>query len=378
MATPDEVLLAAADDIGIDQVGDLPVERAEITREFMEAALSEAFPGVRLDGVTVDDAHHGFSTVWRVHLDADEAQYAAGLPRRVMLKGQFEAATRARKKNTTNVSLWMEYHGYQFLPELGLNIPRVFFKALQQKRQQVCIVMEDLTLRGARLCRGLSPNSPEQVRRRLTALADLHARTWGGAEVEDGGRYGGLPINGARIMDDFLDDAGYHREGWYEYAALPRGQACPVRFQDYDWARRAMQYAARLSDSLPQCVIHGDTHLGNCYEDADGAPGFFDSLLRREPGISEACYHIVNALDPIDRRAHDRDLIAHYRAELAARGVAVPPLAEMMEQYAGFIIVNFVTFIVNEAFYHSEAFNTAHAVRAAVAMMDHDVWGMVG
>lgn len=377
MATPDAILLAAADDIGNERVGDLPIEREEITRAFVEAALSEAFPDIRLNAIRVEDAHHGFTTVWRVHLDADPAQHAAGLPPRVMLKGQFEAATRARKKNTTNVSQWMEYHGYEYLPELGLNVPKVFFKALQQKRHQICCIMEDLTLRDVRLQRGLSPNSPQQVRRRLTALAELHARTWDSPECAKGGRYGHLPINGARIMDDFLDDAGHGRDGWYEYAALPRGQACSVRYHDYDWSRRAMQYAARMSDSLPQCVIHGDTHLGNLYEDADGTPGFFDSLLRREPGISEACYHIVNALDPIDRRQHDHALVAHYRDELIARGIEVPGFEEMMHQYAAFIIVNYVTFIVNEAFYHTEQFNTAHAVRAAVAMMDHNVQGFV-
>ena len=188
MATPDEILLKAAEDMNTERVGDLPVEREEITREFVETALSEAFPGIRLNSIRVDDAHHGFTTVWRVHLDADAAQHAAGLPTRVMLKGQFEARTRARKKNTTNVSQWMEYYGYEYLPELGLNVPQVFFKALQQKRHQICCIMEDLTLRDARLCRGLSPNSPQQVHRRLTALADLHARTWGSPEVADDGR----------------------------------------------------------------------------------------------------------------------------------------------------------------------------------------------
>jgi hypothetical protein len=215
------------------------------------------------------------------------------------------------------------------------------------------------------------------VRRVLTSLAALHATTWESPELDDGGRYAVFPRNGATMFADYIEHAGYDQAEWERYVARPRGMACSVRFHDYDWLLRALHHAGKLSDELPNCIVHGDTHLGNLYEDPDGTPGFLDSLARREAGIMEATYHICNAMDPMDRRRSERDLIAHYRDELSRHGVKVQSLDDMMYQFAIFAIVNYVTFIVNEPAYQTEAFNTAHASRANILMLDHNTYGLV-
>ncbi|HTH27338.1 MAG TPA: phosphotransferase [Sphingobium sp.] len=362
---------------GNQDIGALPIEQEAITKELLEKALCGSFPGVKLDSFRIEDVHHGFSTVLRVHLTPAADSSASGLPASVILKGGFESHTRNRGKDFTYLSLEMEFHAFEMLPELGLNMPKVFSKYLDRENAQMVILMEDLTLAKVRFQRGLSPNNAQQVARRLTALADLHSRTWGSPELKEGGKYGGLPKNGATMFLDYLDHANYDQGEWDNYMSRPRGQACPVRFQDYDWLKRYVKYTADMSDGLPNCVIHGDTHLGNLYEEADGTPGFFDSLARQEPGISEATYHICNALDPIERRKHERDLVAHYRSELIARGIKVPSQWEMMHQYAAFLSLNYLTFAVNENHYQTEAFNTAHAVRAAMAIMDNNAYDLV-
>lgn len=358
-------------------IGALPVELSEITPEVLNSALSRRFQDPRIKSLRIDEAHHGFSTVLRVHLEADPSSHAAGLPTSIMLKGQFEEASKKRGREFTYKSLEMEYHAYSILPGLGLNMPEVFFKQMDPERKQMMILMEDLTLRNVHFQRGLEPNTPSQVRRRLTSLADFHSRSWGSPDLDESGKYRFLPGNGATMFVDYLDHAGFDLAEWESYISLPRGQACPKRFLDYDWMRRILLYAGEISDSSPNCLIHGDTHLGNLYEDADGTPGFFDSLTRREHGLLEATYHICNALDPIDRRDHERELIAHYRNELIQRGVAMPSLAETMLQYAAYLSVNLVTFLVNHPTYQTESFNTAHAVRAAVAMMDNNSYDVV-
>jgi hypothetical protein len=176
---------------------------------------------------------------------------------------------------------------------------------------------------------------------------------------------------------EYLEHGGFTDEEFAKFREMPRVQACPVAMHDYDWIKRMMVYTAALSESIPNCVIHGDTHLGNLYEEADGTPGFFDSLARQEPGISEATYHICNALDPKVRRENERDLIAHYRGELHKRGVAVPNLHEMLHQYTAFLSLNLITFFVNPNHYQTEAFNTAHAVRAAMAMLDNNAFDLI-
>lgn len=359
------------------EIGALPVEISEITVDLLRAGLADAFPQADISGFRIEEVHHGFSTILRVHLEADDSTFAAGLPRSIILKGGFEEFTRERGRDFTYHSLVWEYQAYQMLPELGLHMPQVYSQHLDQERQQMVILMEDLALRNVRFQRGLNPNNAEQVARRLTALADFHSRTWDCEDLKEGGKYGGLRRNGAQMFLEYLVHGGFTDEEYAKFRELPRIQACPVEMQDYDWIKRIMAYTAELSDSIPNCVIHGDTHLGNLYEEADGTPGFFDSLARQEPGISEATYHICNALDPKVRRENERDLIAHYRNELQKRGVAMPNFHEMMHQYTAFLSLNLITFFVNPNYYQTEAFNTAHAVRAAMAMLDNNAFDLI-
>ena len=67
-----------------------------------------------------------------------------------------------------------------------------------------------------------------------------------------------------------------------------------------------------LEASEPMCLIHGDTHLGNLYIEADGTPGFFDAQVARAPWHLEVSYHIVCALDIADRKALEQALFVHY------------------------------------------------------------------
>ncbi len=366
-----------ADLSDLNDVGPLPTRLQEISIDLLNKGLAHSFPGAVIKGFRLEEVHHGFSTVIRVHLEPDSTSRAANLPPSIILKGGFEEATRKRGRDYTYMSLEMEYQAYKLLPTLGLHMPQVFFLALDPVRLQMIILMEDLLLRKVNFGHGLKPYSPAQVSRRLTTLAAFHARTWDSPELKTESRYGVLPKNGAAMFVGYIEHAGYDEATWDRYIAMPRGMACPVKFHDRDWMIRSLNYAAALSDSLPNCVVHGDTHLGNVFEELDGTPGFFDSLPRREAGMMETTYHICNALDPVDRRKHDRDLIAHYRGELSRHGIKVRSLNDMMHEFATYLTINYVTFIVNEPTYQSESFNTVHAVRAAIAMMDHNTYDIV-
>jgi len=359
------------------EVGALPLEIDEIRIDLVRTGLAERFPQAVVNGFRIEEVHHGFSTILRVHLDADEASFAEGLPRSVILKGGFEEFTRERGRDFTYRSLAMEFHAFKMLPELGLNMPQVFFQHLDTEGKQMVILMEDLKLRGVRFQNGLEPNNADQVARRLVALADFHSKTWDSEELKQGGKYGSLERNGAQMFLDYLVHGGFTDEEFAKFRAMPRVQACPVAMHDYGWIKRLIAYTADLSDAIPNCVIHGDTHLGNLYEEEDGTPGFFDSLARQEPGISEVTYHICNALDPKVRRENERDLIALYRNALKERGVTVPSYHEMLHQYTAFLSLNLITFFVNPNNYQTEAFNTAHAVRAGMALLDNNAFDLI-
>jgi hypothetical protein len=355
----------------------LPLQLEEITPDFLTAALAESFPGATVRNFEIVDAHHGFTTVVRLRLDVDEAARAAGLPQTIMLKGGFEAFTRGKARDFSILPLGMEVNAYRAVPKLGLNMPACYFAAFDPERAQMIILMEDLAARTVTFGHGLRPYTPEQVRRRLTSLAAFHARTWDSPELKAGGRFAHFPSNGCAMFRDYMKHAGYTAQEWLRYCAMPRGAAVSTAFHDFAWLSLALEHMASLSDALPNCLVHGDTHLGNLYEEADGTPGFFDALPRREAPMIEVAYHITNALDPADRRRCDKDLVAHYRAELLRHGVPAPGLDDLLFQFASFLPNGFVTFMVNESSYQTESFNTAHTARYSAAMLDHDTKAVV-
>ena len=62
----------------------------------------------------------------------------------------------------------------------------------------------------------------------------------------------------------------------------------------------------------PQTVIHGDTHIGNLFDD-HGVTGFLDwGLVVVSTALRDVSYFLNMCLSVEDRRAYDADLIRHY------------------------------------------------------------------
>ena len=136
--------------------------------------------------------------------------------------------------------------------------------------------------------------------------------------------------------------------------------------------RDALERLVILSARLPHVVIHGDTHLGTLYVDPDGTPGFFDAQPHRAPAMVETSYHICGALDPMDRRRWERDLVGHYLDALRANGVEPPSIDEAMSHYAAFLAFGFCIFLINDTHFQTSAINTAYVARFSAAMIDNN------
>jgi hypothetical protein len=345
----------------------LPLTLDEIDRDWLTAALRTRAPDVGLRGFEVLGVDHGTCTKVRLRLDLDEAGLRAGIAERVILKGGFEPHSRAMPyMHQAEVNSYRDV-----LPTLKLPSPACYFAAFSPERAQGIVIIEDLTARGVSLCHPLRPNTPGQAARRLTELARFHAQTWDSVELQPGGRWSYLPVlTEAGHLAAFLEP-----ETWARFVALPRGWAASIYFHDRAWMAEALERLRILSRELPQAVLHGDTHLGNLYVEPDGTPGFFDSVPHRGAAIGEVAYHLGGALDPIDRRSTERDLVRFYLDELQRHGVAAPPLEDAMRQYAAFLAFGFCIFMVNDAVWQPESINTAYTARFSAAMADNDTIG---
>ena len=79
------------------------------------------------------------------------------------------------------------------------------------------------------------------------------------------------------------------------------------------------------NDAEPRTVIHGDTHIGNCYLLPDGSGGLLDwQLMRIANWANDVAYTLMTALDIDERRKGERDLLQVYLEELGRLGVEPP------------------------------------------------------
>jgi len=302
----------------------------------------------------------------RLRLERDATASDAGIPELVVVKGGFLEHGRELEKMHLR-----EVRGYRdVFPDVPLHTPRCFFADFDAERRQGIVVMEDLVERGVEFCHASRPQSISQVARRLSALAAFHARTWDSPELAPGGKWGDL-VDFFDVMRGFFDKYT-SAEHWQRFVRAPRGAATSVRFHDRDWMIDGWTRVSRFGQSLPQCVLHGDVHLGNLYVDTDGTPGFFDPLASRGPGMLEVAYHVSASLDAADRPGQDGALVCHYLDELRRNGVDPPPVDEALRQYAVFLIYGLFIWLTTESHYQAETVNTANAARVSAAMIDFD------
>jgi hypothetical protein len=356
--------------LGIDSdrpsIGPLPITVDEITPEWLTLALRTRAPDVTVRAFEVVDVVDTTTTKARLRLDRDAAAVDAGIPELVIVKGGFQPHGRELAKMHLR-----EVRAYRdVFPRVPLRTPACFFADYDAERLQGIVIMEDLVARGAEFCHATKPQSLEQVARRLSALAAFHASTWDSPDLRPGGLWGDL-VDFFDVMRGFFDKYT-SPEHWSRFVNAPRGAATSVRFHGREWMVDGWTRVTRFGQSLPQCVLHGDVHLGNLYIDADGAPGFFDPLASRGPGMLEVSYHVSASIDLADRARWERDLVEHYLDELRAHGAAPPSVDEAMRQYAVFLLYGLFIWMTTESHYQSEVVNTANAARVSAAMIDHD------
>lgn len=105
----------------------------------------------------------------------------------------------------------------------------------------------------------------------------------------------------------------------------PRAQAVAAGLRSRERMQAALQALESTRAAAADTLVHGDTHPGNLYLEADGMPGFLDAQVRRSPWVQDVAYHITASLDLADRPRWEEALLAHYLRCLARHGVAAAP-----------------------------------------------------
>ena len=258
-------------------------------------------------------------------------------------------------------SLLGEASFYRHLqPDLGVRTPQPHYTGIDPATNRGLIVMDDILTLGGRILDASEPYAVATCRDTLGQLALLHAKTWGDEQWD----VDWLAPRVALMADIFPTDTlqGLLDDG--------RGPDLPAVLRDAPTLQAAMHQTARLPLT---CVLHGDTHSGNAYLDAEGSAYWFDwQVVQRGHWSVDVAYHLGTVLSIEDRRAHEVELLEHYLAELAAHGVAAPSFAEAWDAYTlGFTWGYFLWTITRIS---SRAVVLLHIPRLGAALTDHDTF----
>ena len=304
----------------------LPLDVDDLTAEWFGAVL-----GREVTGVEVLDRSSGTTGRARVALTGDP-----GVPASVFVKlAPFDERQRAF---VTAVGMGVaEARFYRDLaPEIPVRIPGVWFA--DTEGDAYVMVLADLVAAGCRFPHPKDDDIAWRARDIVEQMAALHGRFWESPRFDPGGDLAWLAPKGT-------GGAGGGAK-FVQMAVDTLGDRLPEEFH-----RLADIYLARNDDiaklwnSGPRTLVHGDPHLGNLYVDpADGnGTGFLDwAMIGRSPGLRDVAYVLCNSIPATVRAESERALLDRYCELLADAGVDLGT-DTAWEQYRLFAVYSWVS-----------------------------------
>lgn len=286
---------------------------ADITPQWLSAALQ-----VDVRACSVLSGHEGTTGRAELALEHDAGE---ALPTRLFVKLPPASVEQQAFVLESGMGAREALFYRHAAPGLPMRVPRCYFADCSEDGRRYILLLEHLADSGC-LFRPASQYSLPWVRRVLSALAALHAHFWESPRfVGDLAWLQGPPFSptGGKLLARALEQ---------------QGNLLPALFRELGELYLADPAAVhRLWREGPETVQHGDPHDGNQFLD-HGQPGFLDwGVVARGPGMRDVGYFLAGTLRP-EHRARVPELLAFYRDELLARGIASPPDAgALWQQY---------------------------------------------
>ena len=209
-------------------------------------------------------------------------------------------------------------------PRLAVRVPTLIASAIDRAAPLGLIIMRDLISEGARFCTALEAFTADEAAQSLAQIAELHA---GKALLQE---YDWIQPRAAQLA----------RSGFMPADALqglldgPRGRNLSGPVRNAERLLAGVRALADRDETREQFLVHGDSHAGNIYRDAQDRPGLIDwQLLQRGGWALDVAYHI-NAVLAVDvAAAEERQLLGHYLGIMRGKGFAMPDDETAWAQY---------------------------------------------
>lgn len=347
---------------GVDKVrrrGGVPRQAAGLGATDLSRLIARPVAGVRpLDGTT------GTTDRARLALEGD------GVPASVFVKtAAVEGATRLfgglARLGEVEVGFYRDVR-----PGLDLRAPLLLGASFDRGTGRFVIVLEDLAAQGAVFCDTLSRLTTDQTAAVLSTLARLHGATHGRLPA-----VGWLGTNSGDALLPLISGS------LPRLAAKVAQRAPELVSEEAAPLLRGYRRWAPMLDEGPHSVLHGDPHPGNVYLVDDRDAGLLDwQAVRRGNPMRDVTYHLVLGMAVPDRRTHERDLLAHYAAELAAHGGPELDADECWRQHRRMAAYAYVAAVFTSGLGGLQNADIADAglKRATAAVTDLETTALVG
>lgn len=302
---------------------DFPLDVSQLSIELLNRTVQQVYPTTTVSHFDiVESKAYGdgmVSTAGRAVLDLHYASNSEQLPSRVVLKLARDESKIMSPFYANEVNFYN-----QLRRDLDIEAPLSLGGAFNPESGHFGLLLEDLTQREATFPNVTQPVSIHYVETLIDTLAQLHASFW----------------QSPRFNED-LNWIQSHTEG--SLAELQNHAATPLIQHEIDHENFKREMVQRLGStgpelragmiamhqhqsSLPQTLLHGDTHLGNTYALPGDKGGMLDwQLMTRGYGVHDISYLVTTALSVEQRRQHEQALLKRYLEKLAEFGVAKPP-----------------------------------------------------
>ena len=334
--------------------------------------LEPRHPGVVVEAVEVLESTQGAATRLRIRPTYGEG-HDAGLPPVLFVK---TSLTRRMLVSDPHMYVTEVKFYEEIRPTLDCETPAVYVWALDQKTSRFAVAIEDLGLRSASFPSALSALTADDVAPLMETLARLHRAHWGAPDLER--RYGWLEtsMRGKSSVwwrTQAFDVAAAELEQPYKQAALGSSGATLERIF------AALASLQEANEAEPRTVVHGDTHIGNCYLLPDGTGGLLDwQLMRVANWANDVAYTLMTALDVDERRRGEQELLGGYLDALRSLGVEAPSWAEAWDLYRKQMVWGIAAWLVTPTAMYDEQRLDALIRRCVAAADDLDTYGLLG
>ncbi|GGA36960.1 phosphotransferase [Sphingomonas psychrolutea] len=273
---------------------------------WLTGVLSTRWPDAVVRDVTVIETLVTQAT--KVRLALDVAGGGDDVPTQICIKGILTMTQVPSTASVVETRFYRDCAAHQ-----PVRVPHCIYAALNAPGDNGVIVMRDEIAAGGTFLSALVPFTPDEARQTLEQLAQFHAAGWHDRPLFDQpwvprflDQIGAAPIMPLDRLQALLDG--------------PKATRLPPAIKDAARLQRGVTALAAQIRERPACLVHGDAHAGNIYRCAEGF-GLVDwQILQKGEWAQDIAYHLAAVLSPVDRRAHERALLDHYRDRLAALG----------------------------------------------------------